>query len=144
MIFSIEKVADIWNELVPNLYEFYIETGMSEQGEFIPSLPLYKRYEDVGAFVLFTARDDSRLVGHCGMFLTPSMYSHTLVATEDGFFVKKEYRRSSFPLTAYRFIETQLRGLRVNQIVVTTHLNISRVMDRLGYQKVGSRYSKFL
>ncbi|NIT58374.1 MAG: GNAT family N-acetyltransferase [Aliifodinibius sp.] len=144
MIFSIEKVENVWNDLLPNLYIYFLETEMHRQGKFKPSLERYKQYQDIGAFVLFTARANHKLVGHCGMYITPSMYTDELIAVEDGFFVLKGYRQENTPLQAYRYIERELRKKGVRQISITTHLNIERLMAKLGYKKFGSRFNKYL
>ena len=144
MDFAVERVEQVWDELLPNLYRYYLETGLTKQGVFAPSMDRFKQYQDAGAFVLITARLMGKLVGHCGMYLTKSMYTDALVATEDGWFVRKEYRKYNEPMKAYLFIEKEMVSCGAKEMIMETNLKISRFMSKLGYNQSLGRHSKYL
>ena len=143
MIYSVEKISVIWDEILPNLYQYY-KTSLYKQGKFKPDFNKFKYFEDNGFFILFTARQEGSLVGHCGMYLTQSMYTDALVATEDGWYMQKAYREINNPLKAYIYVEKELYKRNVKQLTMTTELKIDGIMKKLGYNQIANQYSKYL
>lgn len=144
MIYSIEKISEIWHEILPNLKKYYEQTSICKQGDFKPDYERFKTYEDIGFFVLFTARHEGKLAGHCGMYLTRSMYTQEMVAIEDGWFMDEKYRKLTNPIKSIQIIEDKLFEMGVKQISMTTELKMSGIMKRLGYTQIANQYSKYL
>ncbi len=75
LVFAIEPLATVWDELVENAWAHWQETEMHKRGE--PFNPKYERYANYGSqYIIYTARDDGVLVGNCGMYVTRSTRTH--------------------------------------------------------------------
>ena len=62
VVFGIEPLATVWDELIENAWMHWQETEMHKRGEkFSPS---YERYASYGPqYIVFTARDDGQACG---------------------------------------------------------------------------------
>lgn len=142
-VFAIEPLASVWDDMLVNARLHWDETAMAAAGEvFAPSFERYSRYGDM--YTVFTARDDGRLVGHCGMYLTPSMHSQKLLATEDTWYLLPEYRKGRNAIEFYKFVEAEMihRGAEKVTMTAAPYNGACRIMEYLGYTLDCYRYSK--
>jgi GNAT superfamily N-acetyltransferase len=143
--FAIEPIKDCWKEFVTLAELCWIETGEDRCGyPFNPSLDIYQRYNESGFYVFCTARDEGRLVGYAGIYLTPSMRTQKLMATEDSFYLLKEYRAGRNAVNLYRFVEQECRKRNAVEMGMTGREEIGRILKRLGYEMINQQYHKSL
>ncbi len=143
IVISIEPLAAVWDEMIANARLHWEETKMHKDGEkFAPSLERYSRYGD--SYIVYTMRDDGRLVGHCGMYVVQSMHSQKMCATEDTWFLLPEYRRGRNAIRLYKYVEANLAALGVKKITMTAapYNGACRIMEYLGYELDCYKYSK--
>lgn len=143
--FDIEPLDAVWDELVKNAWEHWQETEMYKRGESFD--PRYERYKSYGPqYIVFTARDDGELVGNCGMYVMHSMHTQKLIASEDTWFLKPEYRKGRNAIKFYKFVEDDMKRRGVEKITMTAapYNGACRIMEYLGYKLDCYRYSKAL
>lgn len=133
--FQLERLADCLDEL-KELHELHYE----EQGD--KRYPLAYNYETAlrrnsdGSLLVFTARKDGEMVGHCCVWLFESMHTGQVMAKDDTLFVKKEHRKGRIAIKFFQYCEAVLRAAGVAEVLIT--LNVAnpvwKVWKRLGYR----------
>lgn len=113
--------------------------------------PDYERgleLERQGRFLLIGAidMDTNQLVGNFGLYLGRSMHTQERIATEDTLYLLPEHRNGRLGIALIRYAETALRHLGVTELTVDVKLvnNVGPMIERMGYQAVGTRYVKNL
>lgn len=113
---------------------------------FVPSFDRYHSANVTGYFQLMTARDHGRLVGYFGVYITPSMHSQKLMATEDTFFLHPDYRGGRTALRFLKQIEDQCRSWGVQEMMFSCEIDnetgIKGLLTYLGFSPVIIQYSK--
>lgn len=148
LTFQLELVETVWNEVMV-LAELHWRgtTGFRRHEPFDPSFARYQACNASGFFQLFTARDGPRLAGYFGMYLSPSMHSQRLMATEDTFYLHPDSRKGTNALRFIKHIEAQCRVWGVQEILFSCEIDnpvANRLLERLDYQPVIMQYRKHL
>ena len=149
LVFTIEPVAQAWNEVMVLAQQHWAGTRTYRRHEpFCPSFDRYHACNQSGFFQLFTARKAGVLVGYFGVYLTPSMHSQLLMATEDTFFLHPDHRGGRNALRFLKHIEAQLRAWQVHEIMFSCEIDnetgIKGLLTYLGYLPVIQQYRKLL
>lgn len=147
MIFAEENYREILEELKPLHLAHWMETEGYRHGlEFAPKYEQYSHFNDIGFYRVFTARDNGRLVGNIGMYVTNSMHTNNKVATEDTLFLLPEARKGFIAARFISFVEKELKKLAPIEINITIKEadRLPKLMMRLGYLKTSIQYSKTL
>ena len=147
MIFAKESLQQCWDEVIALARLHWNETEAYRHGQpFNPDAERYWHYNDIGYHHQFTVRDGGRLVGHAGMYVSQSMHTQLMVAHEDTWFLLPEYRRGRNAMRFYRYIEDDMRGLGVVEIMVSakTVNQVGRLIEYLGYEHTEKLYTKQL
>lgn len=147
IVFAIEPLQPIWPQIVAIARMHWQETeGYRHGQEFNPDAFRYFQYNEIGFHVMFTARDQGRLVGYAGMYFTPSMHTQQLICTEDTWFLLPEYRKGRNALAFYKFVEAECVRRGVVEIGQTAKLTngAGKILEYLGYKPVSLQYSKHL
>ena len=146
LTFSIEKVRDVINELMPLWEAHWKETERYRHGHgFNVDVERYIKFNDIGDYyILYTARDAGKLVGNFGAYLSRSMHTQKLNATEDTLFLLPEYRRGFNSVNFVRFVEKDLisRGVNGEMSISVKSESVGRLCEFLGYKLVAYQYSK--
>lgn len=144
LAFGIESVLDVWPELVEIHRQHWFETEAYRHGQpFAPSCERYHRFEQIGWYILFTARDGSKLVGNLGVYLSPSMHTQQLIATEDTLFLLPDYRRGRNAVDFMEYAEAECwRRGAVELTVTAKNDRVGRLLVMLAYEPVSVQYSK--
>lgn len=141
-------MADCWDEIVKLAAAHWHETMQWQHGKqpFAPDFERYNAYDKAGWAVTFTARDNGRLVGHGLMYVTPSMHTQKLIATEDVMFLLPEYRRGRNALRFYQFVEQEMARRGAVEITVTAKpdTGAARILEHLGCTLVNYQFAKHL
>lgn len=145
IVFAREPLESVWNEMMVNARKHWDETQMAKNGEtFAPSFDRYARYGD--AYIVFTVRDEGKLVGHCGMYITQSMHTQELLATEDTWYLLPEYRKGRNAINFYKHVEKEIAAMGAAKCTMTAapYNGACRIMEYLGYTLDCYKYSKRL
>lgn len=113
--------------------------------------PDYQRALDLevqGRYFLIVARraETGEVVGNYGLYLSRSMHTQTLMATEDTLFITKACRRGRLGVELIRYAENALRQLGVEELNVSVKLvnSVGPMIERMGYAPVATQYTKIL
>ena len=145
LTFQVEKLQDIWDEILPILKEHYLEIAHYKDIRFEPDVAYYFSAEDNGKVHTFTAREDGELIGYAVFGVLYNIhYKSSKQAHQDIIYIKKEKR--GFGRYFIEWCDEQLRGMGVQ--VVYHHIKAShnwgKVLEKMGYQMVDVLYTKRL
>lgn len=146
LTFHIEPLVQCWNEVMVLAAQHWDETEGYRAQKFRPDLARYVAYESGGWFMCFTGRDGARLAAYAGIYIVPDMHTQELLATEDAFFMAKEYRGGRNFLRFYQHIEAEIAERGAKRIMFTAPQTngTGRLLERLDYRPVSVQYSKLL
>ena len=146
---QVESVERCWGELAPLTAAHHAGTRSYRRHEpYNPDKRRYVQYNEMGFFHLITARDGGRLIGYFGVYVTPSMHSQLMMATEDTFFIHPDYRQGRLAVRMIRYVESYLQTLGVREILFSCEIDntsgISRILGFLDYEPVIVQHRKRL
>lgn len=150
LVFAIEPIGDAWDEWLELAAMHWNETEHYRRNlTMAPDKSRYVHGERIGWFLFFTARDEGRLVGNCGVWISPSMHTKDLIATEDSWFIHPDYRKGWNAIRFYKFGEAEVRkrgavSFDVNSKIIDGEPSTGRIMEYLGYKRIAVQYSKSL
>lgn len=132
---------------VPMLEVHHAESNMLEGVPFDPDYEAYKRAYDAGFLLCVTCRDNEDIVGFVVFLITPNLYSKKhVIAVEDMYYVKPEYRKGFIAIKILKFAENllALRGVTTISIGCKAHSDQTRLYERLGYRYTEKHFSKLV
>ncbi len=148
MQIAIEPLAGCWDEIMALAAAHWQETEAHHHAQgFKPEIARYQQYEACGWYFQFTARVEGRLIGFAGMYLTPSMHSQAMIATEDTWFIAPEYRgKGRTFMRLYDVVEAEMRKRGAVEMNMSVPLEgaASRLLEHLDYVPVKVHYAKQL
>jgi hypothetical protein len=136
--FAVERIEDIEEEIKPLHRAHWDETETARHGlPFNPDYQTFTRYERAGRYVLFTLRQDDRLLGNCAMYLDRSAHTQTLIATEDTLYLLPEARKGRIAMRFVGYVEESLRQLGVREIEISVKVvnKAGKFFAYLGYKQ---------
>lgn len=146
--FQEESIEQVWNEAMELAYEHWKGTkGFRRHEPFNPSFDRYNACNKQGFFHSFTAREGHRLIGYFGIYITPSMHSQELMATEDTFFIHPDYRDGFNAIRFIKHVERELASRGVKELLFsceTDNTVANRLLTFLKYEPVIQQYRKQL
>ena len=137
-------VLNEMDDLFPAHYE---ELCVTKEFDYEPDYDAYKRLAQAGMLHCITCRADGELIGYIIFFISPHLhYKSCITATEDIYFVKKEYRKGRIGIRLFQYAEQVLKERGVQRIVMHTkvHLDNSKLFEYLGYKQTDKVFSKML
>lgn len=151
--FAIEKLQPIWPQIHAIAAMHWQETENYRHGQpFAPDAYRYFQFNEIPGigglqfYTMFTARDEGRLVGYAGMYLTTSMHSQVPIAFEDTWFLLPEYRKGRNAIRFYQYVEAACQKAGIEEIGMTAKLTngAGRILEYLGYSFTSKQYTKDL
>jgi len=150
LTFQRETFAQVWPDAQPLLALHYEElTFGKERIRLAPDVGRYEALERDAGLLVFTARDDGRLVGYAAWFLVHhAHYRHDLFALNDVFYIDPARRDDVWlGFRFLRFIDAQLSG-DSDISAVKWHVKAVRdfgpMLRRLGYVPEETIWSKVI
>jgi GNAT superfamily N-acetyltransferase len=137
-------VLNEMDDLFPAHYE---ELCVTKEFDYEPDYDAYKRLAQAGMLRCITCRADGELIGYIIFFISPHLhYKSCITATEDIYFVKKEYRKGRIGIRLFQYAEQVLKERGVQRIVMHTkvHLDNSKLFEYLGYKQTDKVFTKML
>jgi GNAT superfamily N-acetyltransferase len=136
--FARELLCEVVQEVQPLLQLHYEELCLHR--DVIKLDPCWQEYallEQLERFVVFTARDEGRLIGYSAFFITRHLhYAGLVYAQNDVLFIEPAARRGTTALRFLAYCEEQLRGIGVRKL--TYHIKFSLdwrpILHRMGFQ----------
>lgn len=130
-------IKEHWEEIALN----------KEKIKLNPDWEAYRLLEEHGKIKIFTAREDSNLIGYFVVFVDRHIhYKDHLFAVNDIIFLKEEYRKGFVGGKLIKFAEKCLKedGVSVLSINTKVHKPFDGLMDFLGFKLIERVYSKYL
>ena len=137
-------VLNEMDDLFPAHYE---ELCVTKEFDYEPDYDAYKRCAEAGMLRCITCRADGELIGYIIFLISPHLhYKSCITATEDIYFVKKEYRKGRIGIRLFQYAEKVLKERGVQRIVMHTkvHLDNSKLFEYLGYKWTDKVFTKML
>jgi len=137
-------VLNEMDELFPAHYE---ELCVTKEFDYEPDYDAYKRMAEAGMLRCITCRADGELIGYIIFIVSPHLhYKSCVTATEDIYFVRKDYRKGRVGIKLFQYAEQVLKERGVQRIVMHTkvHLDNSRLFEYLGYKMTDKVFTKMI
>jgi GNAT superfamily N-acetyltransferase len=110
--FAVELFDSWWHEAEPLFKRHKAELASLQESELAINMGFYKRANELGMTMFFTARDDGRLVGYAIYHVQPNLhYMKEVWASSDTIIIMPEYRRQGLGDPFYEFIRERIRDL---------------------------------
>ena len=135
-----EVLYDVVDEVEPLLKMHYDELTLNK--ERIKLDPMWERYaalEQAEALVIYTARDNGKLVGYSAFFVAKHMhYAALTIVANDVLFLHPDHRTGRTGIRLIKFCESSLREL-LGSFKLTWHAkcgtNLENVLPKMSYVK---------
>lgn len=138
MILQQETLFDIVHEVDELLQMHYEEVALNrDRKKLSPKWEDYRALEVIGNFVIYTAREDKKLIGYAAFFVHTHMhYSEFVTAVNDVIFLHPDHRKGSAGYKLIKFADDQLQK-RSDVDHIFWHVKKSndwtKILHRLGY-----------
>lgn len=144
ILFALEPLSVILPEVEELWRLHWQETeGYRDVQGYAPDIAQFMQMDKLGWFAEYTARDNGRLVGHLGFIVHNSRHSrHRMSATEDFFYLRREYRRGMTAMQLLRFAVKSLKERGCSAIGMSSKLtnDISPLLKRAGFSQCASMW----
>ena len=133
--YTVEKVTDHLESVVGLLKQHYEELSVTKGFELNPDYEVYRQAAEKGTCRAVACKDNGEVVGYIVYFIGINLhYKDCLLATEDIYYLKPEYRRGMTGVRMFKFAEEYLKTLGVNMVRYSTktHMDNTRLFDFLG------------
>ncbi|MBC7620894.1 MAG: hypothetical protein H7293_18235 [Candidatus Saccharibacteria bacterium] len=146
--FQVEQLRDVWGEMQQLHTEHHMQTDMGMTGyAFTPDRDDLLERERAGRLLQCTARNkNGLLVGHMRAYLTTSIQTNTLVASDAAFYVTPAYRGGFMALRLWQFTEACAVAAGAKEIYCETRLvnGVDKMAKRLNYKPVAMVHCKII
>lgn len=138
--FARETLFDVVEEVDGLLRLHYEELTLNKDRIALdPMWGEYRALEAMGRFVLFTARDDGKLVGYSAFFVARHLhYAGLTLATNDVLYLHPDYRAGRTGVKLIRFCERELAA-QLGEFKLIWHAKYSnhfaRILEKMGYAR---------
>jgi hypothetical protein len=143
--YTTAKVSECFDEVLTLLDAHYQELSVTKHYKLNPCFDLYKANESNGKCRVILCKDNNVIVGYIVFFIDINLhYQDCLLATEDIYYLKPEYRKGRTGIKMFKFAEEYLKSLGVNMIKYATkvHSDNSALFEYLGYAFTEKVYIK--
>ena len=143
-----ETYSQVIDEIKPLLEDHWEEIALNK--EVIKLNPNYEMYEklcNAGVMKIITARNDGKLIGYCICIIAYNLhYKDSLTATNDIFFISKDYRKGSTGVKLFIKNEEILKSYGVQRLIMNTkvHQDVGAIFERLGYKQTERVFGKLI
>lgn len=143
--YTTAKVSECFDEVLSLLDNHYQELSVTKHYKLNPCFDLYKANEKNGKCRVILCKNDNEIIGYIIFFIDVNLhYKDCLLATEDIYYLKPEYRKGRTGIKMFKFAEEYLKSLGVNMIKYSTkvHSDNSKLFEYLGFSFTEKVYIK--
>jgi ABC-type tungstate transport system permease subunit len=149
--FQREVLLNVVREMSPMLQQHFAETGegVVEDKEYPLDVDwgTYGRLEESGALHVFTARDESKLVGYIWFIVNPSLHMKgCLTAYEDIHYLAPSHRKGWNMVNMFKYAEKRMKEIGASRIMTAVKIKGGRdvIFTYLGYTPTEKLFVKGL
>jgi hypothetical protein len=125
--YSVSNVKDCVNDLKYLLDLHYEEISLLKNFKLNPQWGIYEKCDEQGNVKVILCKDDDTIIGYIVFFISHHLhYSDCLLATEDIYFLKKEYRTGRTGLRMFTFAEEYLKSIHVDMVKYSTKVKFDK------------------
>jgi len=148
MNYQQEFLSQVENDILVLIDLHYKEIALNKNKvKLNPDWDVYRDLEDQGKLKIFTARDDTTLVGYFVVVVGTNMHykDHTF-ACNDIIYLHKDYRKGFAGIKLIKFAKKCLTDDGVSILTINTkvHQPFDRLLERLGFNLIERVYSSYL
>lgn len=136
MKFQIEKLKDIFNEMLPLFEKHWEEIAHFKDIKLEIDKESYFKMEEIGLLRIFTAREeDNSLAGYAVFIIKHNLhYKSSLQALQDVLYIDKEKRGFGAKFILWCDKQLKQEGVQVVYHHIKAAHNWGKMIERLGYQ----------
>ena len=141
--FKLENIGDVVEELKPLTVDHHAEVNFFDDTALDIDWDRYSKSWKMYCFV--TCRIGGELVGWIGFWVHPHIrHKNYLMAFEDWYYLKPEYRRRGWGKQMFEFAESTLTVGGVKRITVSckTYQDYTPLLEKLGYINYEKNFTK--
>lgn len=145
IVFAVEPLEKVQEQIFPLLQMHYKEISAFQDIPLDPDWDRYKKMEELGILVIFTAREEGELIGYNVFFVnTNGHYKGSLQANQDVVFINPKKR--GFGKLFLNWCDEQLKtlGVQVCYHHIKAKHNFGAMLESLGYELVDLIYARRL
>ena len=142
------KVAtgkECFDEISRMFEKHYEELSVTKGYKLNPDYDIYWQADKKRTLKIIICKDDNEIIGYIIYFVGLNLhYKDCLLATEDIYYLKPEYRKGLIGPRMFVFAEKYLQSIGVNMVRYSTktHLDNSRLFEFLGCEFIEKVYIK--
>lgn len=145
--YRISTAQNCYKKLTDLLNEHYKEVSLLTEYKLKPDWNIYLNLDRQGKVKVVLCEDNDKIIGYIVFFITQHLhYVDCLVASEDIYYLKPEYRKGRIGIKMFKFAEEYLKSININMIKYSTktHLDNSKLFEYLQYSLTEKVYTKML
>jgi hypothetical protein len=145
--YSVSNVKDCVNGLKHLLDLHYEEISLLRNFKLKPQWDIYEKCDDLGNVKVILCKDDDEIVGYIVFFISHHLhYADCLLATEDIYFLKREYRTGRNAIKMFKFAEDYLKSIRVDMVKYSTKVKFDKsvIFEYMGCEHSEKVFTKML
>jgi hypothetical protein len=145
--YKIANNKEVFNEVSQMFEKHYEELSATKGFKLNPDYDIYWEADKRNTLKTIVALKNDEIIGYIVYFVGINLhYKDCLLATEDIYYLKPEYRKGLIGPRMFVFAEKYLKSIGVNMIRYSTktHLDNSRLFEFLGCNFVEKVYTKEL
>jgi N-acetylglutamate synthase-like GNAT family acetyltransferase len=146
--YQVEKYHEIKEEIHALWQSHWEEVALDKAAiPLEPNYEMYQQLSEMEVLHLVTVREDGNVIGyHISMIHGHLHYKSSKTCFTDIFFVVKEKRKGFVGIKLLKFMEQSVKDLGVQKIYMgcKTHIDITPVLEHLGYKHIEKIFTKVL
>lgn len=146
LVFQREDIThSLFNEALPLLREHYKEIARFQDIPLDVDIDQYVALDKAGVIRCYTARGEGELIGYSNYFVRAHPhFKSSIQALSDILYIAPSHR--GFGKSFLLWCEQQLRNEHIQEVYqsVTTQYEFGSLLERIGYIRIDSTYTKRL
>ena len=145
--YEVGNAKECFNEIQRLFQDHYEEISLLKDYELKPDYARYFSIHEKDMLQVILCKDDDKIVGYIVFFICKHLhYIDCVLATEDIYYLKPEYRKGRTAIKMFKFAEQYLKSLNVDMIKYGTkiHSDNTSLFEYMGYSFTEKVYTKML
>lgn len=145
--YEVGNAKECFNEIQRLFQDHYEEISLLKDYELKPDYARYFSIHEKDMLQVILCKDDNKIVGYIVFFICKHLhYIDCVLATEDIYYLKPEYRKGRTAIKMFKFAEQYLKSLNVDMIKYGTkiHSDNTSLFEYMGYSFTEKVYTKML
>jgi hypothetical protein len=143
--YKIANNKEVFNKMKEMFEDHHKELSVTKGFPLNPDYKVYEEANNRNSLKIALCLKDDEIIGYIVYFVGINLhYKSCLLATEDIYYLKPEYRKGLIGVKMFVFAENYLKSIGVNMVRYSTktHLDNSKLFEFLGCNFVEKVYTK--